>query len=46
MRSTHLLFEGIPQDEITGEFLGDLMNVADDHNLSLEGISVRGEKEY
>ena len=37
---THVLLEGVSSEEITTKFLTDLMDLADEHRLSVEGISV------
>jgi hypothetical protein len=48
--SMRLLFEGLRHHEITAEFLVDLHQVADDHHLNVDGISVRqpdpGERDH
>ncbi|USZ68172.1 hypothetical protein NGM10_00160 [Halorussus salilacus] len=41
MERTHLLLEGVAEDEITTEFLVAVMNAAHERGLSLSGISVR-----
>ncbi|USZ66985.1 hypothetical protein NGM10_09605 [Halorussus salilacus] len=41
MKATHLLLEGVSEDDITTEFLVAVMDVADEQGLGLRGISVR-----
>lgn len=44
MRETPLLLEGVNPDRISVGFLVDVMDVAQRHGLSIEGISIlRGE---
>ncbi len=44
MNGLLLLFEGVSTDDVTEEFLGDLMDVAEDNDLLLTGISVWGDE--
>jgi len=40
MDGLHLLFEGMSRDDVTDQFLADLMDVAEGHDASPTGISV------
>lgn len=40
MTETSLLLEGVSPDRITAAFLTDLMKLADDHELCIQGLSV------
>ena len=35
-----LLIEGVSREDVTPEFLADVMDVAEEHGLSVDGISV------
>lgn len=41
MDTLPLLIEGASPEDVTTEFLTDMMDVADKHGLSIDGISVR-----
>lgn len=41
MDTLPLLIEGVSPEDVTPEFLADVMDVADKHGLSIDGISVR-----
>lgn len=43
MRDTSLLLEEVPPERISVAFLVDVMDLAELHDLRVEGISVYGE---
>lgn len=40
MNETHLVLEGVSEEELTIEFLVAVMDVADEQGLALRGISI------
>lgn len=40
MRDTPMLLEGVPPDRITVRLLVDIMDVAEQHGIHVEGISI------
>ena len=38
--SARLLFEGVESEALSPAFLSDVMDAADEHDLSLDGISI------